>query len=353
MASLTETAYYSRKIIKYGSVTIVALLIMRSLVITASAYWRKLHPAPAAAPTVSFGKLPKLGFPSRTGLPTITLRAETIDGSFPKLAETAKVYFMPGVSPNLLAIDNAKTFGRKLGFTSEPEIIDQYILKYYSDNSPKTILEVNALTKNFTLVYNWREDVNIINQGNPSAESQAIASAKSILQNYGVFTDDLAQGEQTISYLKYDQGNLTITPFFSEANFAKINFFRNKLDEIALLPPKPKESNVSVVLAASDSNRDTKEVIDIQYTNYPISLNKYATYPLKKVDQAWSQLAAGKGFIADIGSNADGKVVVRKAYLAYFDSNEPQDFLQPVIVFEGDRDFFAYVPAVTDDWIEQ
>jgi hypothetical protein len=30
-----------------------------------------------------------------------------------------------------------------------------------------------------------------------------------------------------------------------------------------------------------------------------------------------------------------------------------QSFLQPVIVFEGDRDFYAYVPAITDTWLEQ
>lgn len=352
MASLTQTAYYSRLIVKYGSITIVALLIVRSLVITAGAYWQKMHPPPPPTPTVAFGKLPKIKFPPRTGLPTITLRTETIDGTFPKLASSAKVYFMPGVSPNLLALENTKAFARKLGFSSEPEIINQFTLKYYSENNPKTILEVNSLTKNFTLSYNWKEDVNIINQGNPPPESQAIASAKSLLQSYDVLSDDLVRGEQKVTYLKYNQGNLEVTPFFSEANFAKVDFYKGSIDEIKLLPPNPVNGNISVILTASTNNRDTKDVIDIKFTNYPISLGKLATYPLKEVNQAWSQLAAGKGFIANLGSNPDGRAVVRKAYLAYYDSDQPQDFLQPIFVFEGDRGFFAYVPAVVDNWIE-
>lgn len=352
MASLTETAYYSRKIIKYGSVAIVAMLIMRSIVISASAYWRKMHPPPQAAPTVAFGKLPKLKFPARPGLPTISLRTETIEGTFPKLADRIKVYFMPGESPNLLAIDNSKAFAKKLGFGGEPEIINQFTLKYYSENNPKTIVEINSLTRNFTLTYNWKEDVNIINQGNPPPESQAIASARNLLQTYGVLSDDLAKGEQKVTYLKYNQGNLETTAFFSEANFARVDFYRENLEEIKLLPPNPKLGNVSLVLAAS-TNRDSKEVININYVSYPISVNKTATYPLKDVNDAWNQLANGKGFIANLGNNVDGKIIVRKAYLAYYDSNEPQDFLQPIIVFEGDRDFFAYVPAVTDAWIEQ
>jgi len=352
MASLTETAYYSRKIIKYGSIVIVALLIMRSIVISASAYWRKLHPPPLPAATVAFGKLPKIKFPTRTGLPTISLRTETIEGTFPKLADRIKVYFMPGVSPNLLAIENAKTFAKKLGFTGEPEILNQFTLKYYSDNNPKTIVEINALTNNFSLSYNWKEDVNIINQGNPPPESQAIALAKSLLENYDVLSDNLAKGEQKVTYLKYNQGNLETTQFFSEANFARVDFFKESLEDHKLLPPNPKIGNVSMLLSASVNNRDNKEVVDIKYTNYPVSLTKTATYPLKDVNEAWSQLAAGKGFIANLGNNIDGKVIVRKAYLAYYDSDAAQDFLQPIIVFEGDRDFFAYVPAVTDNWIE-
>lgn len=352
MASLTETAYYSRKIIKYGSVTIVALLIMRSIVISAGAYWRKMHPPPQAAPTVAFGKLPKINFPTRSGLPTISLRTETIEGTFPKLADRIKVYFMPGVSPNLLAIDNAKSFANKLGFSGEPEIINQFTLKYYSENNPKTIVEINSLTKNFTLTYNWKEDVNIINQGNPLPENQAIASAKNLLDGYEVLSDDLVKGEQKVNYLKYNQGNLETTAFFSEANFARVDFYKENLEDIKLLPPNPKVGNVSVTLSASSNSRDSKEVIDIKYINYPVSLTKTATYPLKDVNQAWSQLAEGKGFIANLGNNPDGKIVVRRSFLAYYDSDEPQDFLQPIIVFEGDREFFAYVPAVSDDWIE-
>jgi len=74
---------------------------------------------------------------------------------------------------------------------------------------------------------------------------------------------------------------------------------------------------------------------------------------LKTAQVAFEDLKVGKGYIANIGLNKDGKVVIRRIYLAYFDPNIPSSFYQPVIVFEGDRSFLAYVPAITDAYLQR
>jgi hypothetical protein len=48
-------------------------------------------------------------------------------------------------------------------------------------------------------------------------------------------------------------------------------------------------------------------------------------------------------FLASFGT-------VRKIYLAYYDAGVYTEFYQPVFVFEGDKDFVGYVPAVTTDY---
>ena len=40
-------------------------------------------------------------------------------------------------------------------------------------------------------------------------------------------------------------------------------------------------------------------------------------------------------------------------YLAYYDPDVHADFYQSVIVFEGDNNFTAYVPAIADQFYEQ
>ncbi|MEK9201031.1 MAG: hypothetical protein AAB909_03620, partial [Patescibacteria group bacterium] len=76
----------------------------------------------------------------------------------------------------------------------------------------------------------------------------------------------------------------------------------------------------------------------------------FATYPLKSVEEAWTEISTGAaGFVAKpVGEN----VVVRKASVVYYEANEPQGFLQPVFVFEGDGGFIGYVQAVRADYVE-
>jgi len=350
MATLTQTAYYSRKAIKYGSIGLLALIILRATFVSVRTYWKRRYPPPPPQPTVAFGKLPKLNFPQEGNLPPMNFKLETISGTLPQLSSQAKVFFIPQPSPNLLAWDKTKTWARTLGFTQEPEKTDKFSYRFESEIEPKTSLEVNVLTRNFHLFYDWKNDLEILSSGNPPQEAQAISLARGFLQTANALSEDLSQGEAEVIYFKYKDGNLAKALFFSEANFVKVNLFRKEIDQIKVLPANPKDSNVSVMMtAAAGRNRG---VIEVNYTHFPISEGNYATYPLKDASVAWSQLTSGKGFVANLGNNPSGKATIRNVYLAYYDSQSPQNFLQPIIVFEGDNDFYAYVPAVSDQWVE-
>lgn len=351
MASLTQTAYYSRKIIKYGSLAIVGLLIFRSLFISFKSYWKKTHPPPPPRPTYFWGKLPKLKFPQTKDLPPIELRLETITGSLPKLSQQAKVFLIPRSSRGILAWDNTKQWARTIGFDQTPQELSTYDYRFSASTLPKTTLDVNVVSRNFHLAYNWQEDLTITSQTAPPLEDQAISTIKGFLQQSGALSLDLAEGSSEVIYLKYVNDSLSKTLFASEANFIKVILFRRDIDNIKVLPPNPKDSNVTALL--SSSYLQMGGIIDLKYIHSNVSENKFGTYSLKDVNTAWTQLIQGKGFIANLGGNPDGKITVRKAFLAYYDGEEQQDYLQPVIVFEGDNDFYAYVPAVTDDYVEQ
>ncbi len=350
MATLTQTAYFSRQAIKYGSIALVALLILRSIFISFRTYWKKAHPPPPPPPTYAFGKLPKLKFPPRENLPSLSYKLETISGSLPKQSSQAKVFFIPQPSSNLLAWDNAKSWARQMGFNREPEATDKFSLRFMTESQPVTTLDVNVLTRNFRFSYDWKADLGIFSQGNPPQEKPAISTAKSFLQSAGALTDDLSQGTAETIYLKLKGGELAKAIFFSESNFAKVNFFRENIENIKVLPPDPKDSNVSLLLGPEGSQN--RGIMEAKYIHFPISKQNFATYSLKDISQAWKQLNEGNGFVANLGGNTGGKITIRNAYLAYYDSEEAQNFLQPVFVFEGDNDFFAYVPAISDTWVE-
>jgi hypothetical protein len=126
-----------------------------------------------------------------------------------------------------------------------------------------------------------------------------------------------------------------------------MDVYRATKDELPIVTTLGDRSPVNFLF--SGVNDRTKRVVEFEYQYSKILDDNFATYPLKSVDTAWNELQQGGGFIA---VSAGENVTVRRAYLAYYESTQPQEFLQPVFVFEGDGGFMAYVPAINSDYLE-
>lgn len=342
MATLTQTAIVSRKAIRYLIYAVIIFIVGRFLLGLGAGIFQRLFPKPPPAPTVAFGKLPKLVFPQKEGLPTIEYKLETVTGDFPKLAEQLPVYFVTKNPASLLSLDKAKEKAIALGFVSEPQAVSQTVYKFTHPTLPAT-LEMNIVTGFFSISYDLARDPSPL-AASPTASNQAIADVKNFLQAADLLPEDLAMGTATTEFLKVQNKQLVTAISLSEANLVKVNLFRKDYNEAKSLSPNSSQANVwFLVTGASDRG---KKIISGEYHYLPLDETQFSTYPLKTPDVAWEELKAGKGYIANLGLNSDGKVIVRRIYLAYFDPNSYQDFFQPVVVFEGDRGFTAYVPAV-------
>jgi len=344
MANLTETAYLTRKIIKLGTFSLITILLIREIVSAGIHYWKIKHPPPPPPPTLCFGKIPAIKFPKTEQNPPFYPRLETIDGNFPAFPLTAKVYFIPQKTSNLFTWERAKNWAKQMNFTGEPEKPDEFTFIYKTKSFPQTTLKLDVLSGNFTLTYDYQSDLTLVGTKNILNKNQVIEEARSFLQRSGVFPPDLAEGSQEVILFKFNPPDLQPALAISEADIALVNFFRKDLEGIKILPPNPKKSLVSVLLSGSPDQQ--KRILEVNYTHFPISEDNYCTYPLLKVEQAWKDLQSNKAFLASFGQNYDGQVVIRKIYLAYFDPPDEQRFLEPVYVFEGDRDFLAYIPAL-------
>jgi len=280
----------------------------------------------------------------------LSFKLETIQGGLPKLPPVGKVYFMPKEGPNLLALERAGEKAQKMGFRSQPEKISQTIYRWTNQKIPPTTLEMDINTGNFHLRYPYETDQELLTGKNLPANQQAASEAKNFLSTNGLLTDDLATGSAEFDYLRFTPPSLTPAISLSEADFVRVNLFRANLDGLKILPPNPKESLISFLF--SGSREFGKRIIEVNYNYFPIEKEIFATYPLKPINTAWQELQGGQGFIANFGQNEQGQITIRQIYLSYYDAKDPQNFLQPIYVFEGDRNFFAYVPAVDPKWTE-
>lgn len=350
MATLTQTAQVTRRVLKIGTILLVAFIIFRITWSVGKTVWRKIRPPPPPPPTLAFNKLPKLEFPGDPP-PELNYRLETIQGSLPKLAEIGRVYFMPQKAPNLLALDRAKEKARKMGFASQPEKINGTTYRWTNPSTPPTTLEMDINLGNFHLRYQFEDDQELLTQKNLPTNEVAAQEAKRFLQTNDLLTDDLATGSAEFDYLKYTPPTLSPVSSLSEADFVRVNLFRAGISGLEILPPNPKKALISFLF--SGDRQPSRRIIEVNYTYYSIDRNISATYPLKLINDAWQELQAGNSYLANLGQNEDSKIIIRKVYLAYYDSEEPQAFLQPVYVFEGDHNFFGYVSAMAPEWTER
>lgn len=349
MTNLTTTAYWTRKGIRYGIFALIAFLILRVVWGITTSYLRKVRPPAPPPPTISFGRIPALKFPQKENLPQIAYQLETIEGTIPKLPTVGKVYFMPRPVANLLALQRAKELARKMGFLNEPAKISDRIYRFEGQN-PLSALEMDIISQKFKLTYDFANDQQILIEKKLPGDEQAVAEAKSFLRQAGLLSLDLENGGEKVSYLRYNAPELAPAISLSEADFVRVDLFRKNLDDLKVLPPNPNQSSVSSIFSGA---RETgKRIIKVDYAHQPVSEENYATYPFKSSATAWQELANGQGFVASLGENSQDKVTIRKVYLAYFDSDEIQDFLQPIFVFEGDKGFVGYIQAVDPKWIE-
>ena len=348
MITLTAASSLTRKSINFTVIAVIALIFLKFSLSLALAYWKAAHPPPPAPPTVAFGKLSRIDFTANNnqGL-TASISAykiETVGNVLPPTPDTGKIYFMPHTPPNLLALERATELAHKMNFGSEaiPVAGNKNQYKFLDLKNFQHQLIIDTTNNNFSIKNSYvEEEISPL----PPKE-KIIETAKNFLSSYGFNKEDLLNGNFQVVPLIYQDGDFNEVPSLAEANASRIIFSRGLLDEYPIV------NSANLVYLLQTNNTDPgKRIIEANYIYYPIDKQTSATYPLKTASLAYEELKAGKGFLNKFTAPQDS-VVIRKVYLAYFDSEKPQPYLQLIFVFEGDGGFQAFVPAVTSEWVQ-
>lgn len=346
MASLTQTAIIARKIIRFGIYFMALLIIGKVVFDLAFNVYRSVFPPPPPPPTVAFGKLPKLPLPDNQGLPELTFSIETPDGKVPSFKDVhnqAKVYFMPRASQTQLNLEETKRKVSGLGFNQEGSPVSETLYRFPHRSSPSSI-EINIVTGVFSLNYDLAADPTILEKKPPVPEI-AVSQVRNFLSSGGLLADDLS-GPTKHEFLRIEGGKFVSALALADANLIKINLFRKDYDKLPAITLDPDEANIWFMVSGAQD----KQMVAGEYHYFTVDEKKFATYPIKTGQEALDVLKAKGGYVAKLGGNENGTIVIRRIYLAYYDPPVPTDFYQPIVVFEGDNGFVAYVPAIASDY---
>ena len=347
MATLTETAYFVKRFIA-GFVFFILLIIFGKISLNYYKAYKIKHTPPTPPPyTVAFGKLPKIRLPSdKRRISKYTIG--TLDGKIPSFSPIGTIYFIPPRPGfTFFTKERAYAFAKKFGFTGEPKVISSEEYQWTDPDLPGRTFTLNIFTNNFLLEYNFATDSAILEKKPPKKE-EAESFAKGFLLGRNIIPEDLEKGEIRSEYLFFDGRSFQPRQIPSEANLIRVDFFRQDINKIPVVTEKYKKGLVSFLISGAKEKK--KKVVRLEYTFWPVDLENSATYPLKSGEEAFEELKAGGGVV--VSGEEQNEAIIRNVYLAYLETKEYQNFLQPVFVFEGDREFVAYVPAVKEEWTE-
>lgn len=350
MANLTETAYYTRRTINWMILTVIMYIILRICFSILMVFWIYLFPPKPPPPNFRFGKLPAIKFPESSPSGQLTFTLETIQGTVPAASNSAAVYFMPKQAANLLALTKTQEFAKRLGLNPNPIEESKSVYRFDDDTTPLRRLRYDIVSNNFILRYGFEQDTGLFSERNLPGVDAIVAESKSLMQTFNLYTPDLSKGTSITTFLKLVGDKLIPTTSLSQADAVRIDFFRQSAGSMRLFTPIPDEGQVVFIFSGSKDNK--KKILQFAYMLWPIDYETTGTYALKPSITAWEELKSGKGYIARYPNSGNTTITVRQVYLGYYDSFDPQIYLQPIFVFEGDNNFLGFVPAITPEWTE-
>lgn len=352
MPTLHSVTDEIRTILKWGGLIVVAILISIFLFRFGKNAKEYFYPTPPSPPTVIFGKLPSIAFPNSISNEDFSYTVDTVSGFLPIFTDRAFVYEMIKDVPNLLNLERARAKVSEVGFenTSYTAVVEkaqdnttyQWTLKDIGGKS----ITMNIITNNFTLISPYLTNPAVVTPSIMPNEEQAIGTAETFLSQMELTPTDIDKEKYTTQLLSISNGILIPATSFSKTQLIRVNMFQSPLNSLPIYYNNPLRANISFLIAGTEY---AGEVVQANYFHQKISQTS-ATYPIKTTDQAFAELKEGKAYIASYeGTTKD--IQIKDMFLAYYMPANTIEYIEPIFVFTGNDKFYAYLPAITSQWV--
>jgi hypothetical protein len=349
--TLTELSYYSRKMLPFGILGLLLILILfYSLKIVL--YLNTPPPTVAQLPTTLFPgekiKAPVIKTASSAAELKFTL--DTIEGRPTTATLSAQIFVLPPTSTSFGFKEKIQLMAKTLGFDTD---VTNYSLNdknaTFQDDNQQLAIDISNF--NFHYQYDLQKNPDLFTNSEVPQEQEAVTKASDFLNQIGKYSPDFAQTTPSVSYFHYDPNTTQLVPQVTPdamTNVVEVDFFRPDIDAVPapLSTVSSKFPNSQNYVAMVFSNGEMK-VIKAQVQYFEKSADQVGLYPLKSGDQAYADLQAGNAYVIN-GQPGQTNITIKKMFLAYYDPDIYQPYLQPVYVFIGDNDFVGYVSAVVN-----
>lgn len=351
MFTLSDASRDTKEILKWGGI-FITILVVALLFVRLGFYIKDLlYPAPPPAPTVAFGKLQAQGFPANAVNKTFSYTNNTLTGTLPTLPDQVRVYRMKPIKPDLLAVNKYQEKVINVGFAAGYTPVSDKVFEWKNNTNLGGIdrrIRVNIVNENFTITSPYMTDSAVLKAVNLPSVSRAKEIATDFLNGMGVMPSDVNLENIKTNLFSIQNNSLVTSTSLSNSQIIEVNFYQKDVNKLPVFYEKPNSSNISILVAGGDN---LPQIVGASFI-YQAVADDSSTYSIISSNQAFDKLKKGDGYIASyFGNNTN--ISITNVFLAYYIGSQAQDFLMPIVVFEGTDGFFAYVPAVKDEWINK
>lgn len=349
MANLSSISDVTRKILEISGVGILGLILLVILFHIGIFVKNIVAPTPPSPPTTAFGKLPFVSFPITNDTKTYSYTINTLSGSLPTLPDRVTVYKLQQATPNLLALDKAKELAAGIGFVDTPTAISDTVYRWTKTDPLPTTLTMDIQSFDFSLTSDYKNNDTVTAAAHLTDEALAQTASKEFFDKIMPLPSTTDDNKTKVTLLAISPTGLTPASSLSTAQLIRIDYFPKAIDNIPIYTANPTQSLIYSIVASGTT--DYPQIVEAQYYHRSATQEK-ATYPIKTALKAYDELKQGKGYIA---ANPTGttNITITNVTLGYFIDPASQQYLWPIIVFQGDKGFYAYVSAVTDGWVQK
>ncbi len=348
MPTLSQTTKETKLIMKWGIIGIV-LIALVFLGVKAGGFLKEVFfPTPPPAPTVSFGKLPKISFPENKQVENYTYSIDTLTGKLPVFSDRAIVFKTKEQKSDLLAFEKAKEKAQRLDFDQSPQTLSDGVYRWVDKSSIERKLILTVLEPKLTLDSNFYTNESILKGERLPSEEEAKSMAKDMLSKIAMFPEGIDTEKTTTTLFTIKNYALIPATSFANSQVIQVNFFQKDIDEKPVFYKSPYTPNISVYITGGERRG---QIVKADYYYQELLNDEKATYPIKTADEAFEELKNGKAFYASLPTEKKD-VAIKEIKLGYYIPDKSTKYIMPIIVFQGDEGFFAYISAIKDEWIE-
>lgn len=345
MPTLSKAKKQTQTVLKWSTISIATILLLFIGIKLITFIVSLIAPPPP--PKAAFGKLPHIPFPNQTK-ENIAYSLDTLTGFLPNFSDRAKVYKITFSPPTLLGLDETRKKVAKIGFSTPGTQIseDTYRWTVNQDKSFQKNITMNIFSSDFIFQSSYLSAESLQTFSGPSEKDHAIDTAKNFLSDMSLFPQDTDEDKTKTTLYSITNNSLTPASKISDTKIVKVDFFQKDLDNLLIYCDKGISSTISLLVGKENRNL---EVVDARFFHKNISETS-STYSIKTAEEAFLELQQNQAYIAHKPANTV-EFTIKKVFLGYYAGENPQEFMMPIVIFEGSNDFIAYVSAVKDEWI--